>query len=882
MFDRSARAAFRIALIYLIVSTMWILFSDRVLENLVTDPVNLTRYQTMKGVFFVVATTVMLYLLQRRELMRSERSEQGARRSSERSLTLLNTIPDHIVRIHRDGTVRDYRGASESDFNLRAEDIINHDITNVFPPPIGETFQLTMNSVLQTFRPSIFEYSLEGDETYRFEVRMAPSGEDEVIAIIRNITEIQKVGEILRRAEHEKEVILDSLVEHVIYSNPDLEIQWANLAAVESAGLSREDLIGRHCYEIWAERDDACPDCPVKEAILKGHVVERERTTPDGRTWFIRGYPVNDEEGETIGGIEVTLEITEQKIAERALEESEIRYRSLFREAKDAIFLMQGSRFLESNQSAAEMFLTNREDIRGMVVADLSPPMQPDGQTSEVAAAERIRATMEGNPQFFTWKHMRTNGEVFDAEVSLSRIELDDTIYVQAIVRDITDRIQTTIALQQYADRLELLRQMDQAILEAHSAEDVANAAVQHLRRVGICDRASITLIDEDRGETKIIAVDFNGETKLSPGMTVRMQDPSSLEGLKTGGIRIYPDLRAIKEPSATIKQLMDEGILSYINIPLIAQGGLFGVLHVASHEAEPISEEGLEIAQEVATVLAIALHQASLHERVQRHADILEDRVEERTRELEEANSRLKELDRLKSEFVSNVSHELRTPITNIMLYLDLFNQPGREEKQTEFLSILKEEARRLSRLIEDLLTLSRLEQSDYLTNKELHVLDAIIADVFTAVSARARGRDIQLHHEINQAIPAVEVNRDQMVQVLTNLVTNAVVYSEAGKSVNVTSELCSMDDSRYICLRVHNDGSYIEAEDLPHIFERFYRGKSGQLSGEAGTGLGLAISKQIIERHRGQLEVESHPDTGTTFTIWLPINQPGRDHTA
>jgi len=872
MLDRSKQTAFRIAAIYFLASILWILFSGRLLELAVSDPALVTRLQRWKDLIFVAGTTLLLYLLQQRELAQLAQADRELRQNHDRTLTLLNTLPDHIIRLRLDGYVVDYRGASESDFQLRVDQIQNEMIKDVFPPPIGDTFLLTIETVLRTFKPSIFEFSPEEDGQ-RFEVRMVPSGEEEAIAIIRNITDIQRVGEILRRADHEKEVILDSLVEHVIYSNPELEILWANEAAVSSTPFLREELIGKKCYEIWAGRDTPCEDCPVEAAIRSGNMVERERATPDGRTWFIRGYPVCDEDENIIGGIEVTLETTEQKLAERALEESEIRYRSLFRGAKDAILLMLDGRVRECNPFAADMFGAARDEMLGWAVIDFSPAVQPDGSDSAVAAEEHLQAAIRGEPQFFYWKHQRKDGSLFDAEVSLSPIEIDKIVYVQAIVRDITERVKATMSLQQYADRLQLLRQVDQAILEAHSAEDVAAAAVRHLRRVGVCDRASITLIDEDKMETRVVAVDVEGETELSVGKAVRLQEPGSLEKIQQSGVQVFSDLTSIKEPNETVRQLLAEGIRSYSNIPLVAQGGLFGVLHLGSRDTGELSAENVEIAQEVANVLSVALHQASLNERVQQHAAILEERVEERTRELAEANNRLQELDRLKSEFVSNVSHELRTPITNIMLYLDLFNHPDRQGRQDEFLDILKDEARRLSRLIEDLLTLSRMEQSSQLIDKELHVLDAIIADVFKALQAQAKDKDIVLQHEMNQTIPAVEVNRDQIVQVLTNLVTNAIVYSGAGKTVQISSTLCRTEETRFVCLLIHNDGSHIDEEDLPHIFERFYRGQSGQLSGEAGTGLGLAISKEIIERHRGQIEVVSNPEDGTTFTIWLPI---------
>jgi len=123
----------------------------------------------------------------------------------------------------------------------------------------------------------------------------------------------------LNRKKHERESILDSLVEHVIYEDKDLKIIWPNKAACDSAEGEREELIGRYCYQIWPQRDSPCEDCPVLEAIEKGEPCEIEKSTPDGKSWFIRGYPVKDDKGQVQGAVEVTLDITGNKKSEEKL-----------------------------------------------------------------------------------------------------------------------------------------------------------------------------------------------------------------------------------------------------------------------------------------------------------------------------------------------------------------------------------------------------------------------------------------------------------------------------------------------------------------------------------------------------------------------------------
>jgi rsbT co-antagonist protein RsbR len=135
--------------------------------------------------------------------------------------------------------------------------------------------------------------------------------------------EMTQRTDALKKAEWEKEAILDSQLEHVVYQDLEHRILWANRAACESVNATREDLIGKYCYEIWPQRSERCEDCPVAAAVAAGTMQEVEKTTPDGRSWFIRGYPVRDEDGNIVSGIEITQDITARKKTEERLTQLE-------------------------------------------------------------------------------------------------------------------------------------------------------------------------------------------------------------------------------------------------------------------------------------------------------------------------------------------------------------------------------------------------------------------------------------------------------------------------------------------------------------------------------------------------------------------------------
>lgn len=148
-------------------------------------------------------------------------------------------------------------------------------------------------------------------------------------ASIRDVHARKLAEQALERAEREKVLILDSLVELVVHQDRDLTVLWANRAACESVGLTREELIGRHCYELWGGQEEVCADCPVARAMETGRWAETEKTTPDGRIWAIQGTPIRDEAGRIIGGAEIALDITKHKRTEQALKDLRRKHQKL-------------------------------------------------------------------------------------------------------------------------------------------------------------------------------------------------------------------------------------------------------------------------------------------------------------------------------------------------------------------------------------------------------------------------------------------------------------------------------------------------------------------------------------------------------------------------
>ena len=227
---------------------------------------------------------------------------------------------------------------------------------------------------------------------------------------------------------------------------------------------------------------------------------------------------------------------------------------------------------------------------------------------------------------------------------------------------------------------------------------------------------------------------------------------------------------------------------------------------------------------------------------------------------------------DKMRVDFVANASHELRTPLAAILGFIETLSDPGTGSEpatRARFLGIMDGEARRMQRLVDDLMSLSRIEAEKYRLPDERVDLRALINETLAVVrrGLGARGEDV-VADVANDALP-VRGDRAQLSQLLHNLIGNSAKYGRAGTPIRVT---LARGSSATMRLSVSDEGEGIAPEHLPRLTERFYRIDSGRSRAMGGTGLGLAIVKHIVERHRGRLDIASEVGKGTTISMLLP----------
>lgn len=257
------------------------------------------------------------------------------------------------------------------------------------------------------------------------------------------------------------------------------------------------------------------------------------------------------------------------------------------------------------------------------------------------------------------------------------------------------------------------------------------------------------------------------------------------------------------------------------------------------------------------------ALRQSNLH---------LEQRVQERTAELQDALNKLTELNRMKNDFISNVSHELRTPLAHMVGYIDLLSAEALGPvtgDQRSALAVLEKSYKRLAGLIDNLLFLSfDTAETLHLEPSEVRLAE-LIAQVVEQYQARAANEQIALTHEVPAELPAVMADVNRLEWAVAQLVDNALKFNSREGRVHLTARL----DGRRIEVSVADTGVGIPADRLLEIFEPFHQLDSSSTRRHAGTGIGLTLAKRIIEGHGSKLEVESLPGKGSRFSFTLPI---------
>ena len=553
--------------------------------------------------------------------------------------------------------------------------------------------------------------------------------------------------------------------------------------------------------------------------------------------------------------------------------------------------------------------------------------------------------------------------ETLTAQIAIA---IENARLYEAVGQELVERKQAEESLARHNRELALLNHASQAFGSTLDLEQVLSAVLEEARHLLGVTACSIWLV-EPGSEELICRHSIGSQSDAVQGWRLAPGEGFAGWVAQSGESLIVPDAQADERYFKGVDQRTGLSLRSILSVPLRAEQKVTGVLQVLDTKIDSFDAADVTLIEPLAASASIAIENARLHLQLLDHAGQLEQRVQERTAQLQAQYARLeaimgsisdgiivtsaqgelilanpvaqtwlnqtlspedaaqlhetvqdlarraserpqavleltgldlelkaapvteekseqqvvvvaahdvshlKALDRVKTRFVSNVSHELRTPITTIKLYAALMRK--RPEKWDEYLDTLTLEADRQARLVEDILQISRIDTGRLEIHPRPAPLNELTKIAVANRRALAESEGLTLEHHPAEPGPTVLVDPERVMQVLNNLVENAIHYTPEGGKIVVSTGTGETENRIWATATVADTGMGIPEGELPHIFERFFRGEKPQTLQISGTGLGLAIVKEIVELHGGRVIVESEMGAGTTFTIWLPL---------
>lgn len=584
----------------------------------------------------------------------------------------------------------------------------------------------------------------------------------------------EAIASSLRESEESYRLLVEGVEDYAIFRlDPQGYIVSWNSGAERIKGYKPAEILG-HNYSILFTAEDIerhKPEQALLIAVREGHFVEDAwRRRKDGSLFWASTAitALRNESGNLCGFSKVTRDITERKQAEEEL-------RQLVKDLSDVKFAIDRAAILATtdargtitnvNDKFCELSQYSREELIGQ-----NHRLINSGYHPQAFFANLWSTIKRGNVWHGEIKNRAKDGSYYWVDTTIVPF-LDDAgkpFQYLAIRFDISDRKHAQEVLRRYAERLEALHEIDRAILRAESPQELARAALLRLHSVVPYEQAMVVLFRFQTQEAELLTRELNGELR---GETVPISDLIPIEvSLEQASIRYIEDLSTLAPSPPLLERQLAEGKRSWLSISLIAEGDLIGELEVFARPVAAFTGEHQEIVTEVANQLAIAMQQARLREQLQNYAAELEQRVIERTTELQEANEALE-------VFVYSASHDLRAPLRGIQGlaqvlledYGELFDSEGQLYAQRLVIS-----AQEMSALLQDLLEYSRLSRAEI--NLQRVNLGSIVATALTQIQTELQSQ----HAQVRVEIPSFEVmgHRATLIQVVTNLITNAIKF--------------------------------------------------------------------------------------------------------
>lgn len=677
--------------------------------------------------------------------------------------------------------------------------------------------------------------------------------------------------------------------EHVFFYIHDNEHRWQYLSpSVENVlGYTPEELVGQRYDELLTgylsdEKGNKLRD----RAIFTG-----ERSTPyvvlfqrrDGRRMFLEivETPIITD-GKAIGIQGFARDITDHKLAEIALSESEEKFSKAFRCSPDPITIttLEEGRFIDVNDSFLRITEYERDEVIGRTSFDLNIWVHPEDRLRVKAALQNEGAVVNQEFEF-----RRKSGETFVVLSSAEIISLGGEQCLIFVNHDISLRKQAEAQLRMSAQRDRLLTEIASRIRQSLNLDQILNTTVTEIRQFLQADR--VYILDLSEGSTSWVAAESANLNYCSLREWTPIDDNHVKEicaCFAENRVCVINDTTQVEFTGAIAQDFVNYQIRACIGVSITVCDQFFGLL-IANQCSQPRQWQSFEIEllEQLATQLAIAIQQAKLYEEVQAFNASLERQVEERTQQLQQKYAELQELNQIKDEFLHAFSHDLRTPIMGTLLVLKNLQRqndssstnPGDTVSISRLiLERMMQSSERQLNLINSLLEAHSSEVRGIVLRYELLQLNSLIQAIAEDLEPMLVKNQATLIDRVPADLPFVTADPLQLRRVFENLLTNALNHNPPG----LTLILGASVEQDMIRCTVADNGVGMNPEVCDRLFERYVRGDSlgegfSSHARSTGIGLGLYLCRQIITAHGGQIGVTSNRGSGSTFWFTLPL---------
>jgi PAS domain S-box-containing protein len=886
--------------------------------------------------FFVISITNVRVKDQREieaQLDEIQWAEKALKESEDKFRNLFEHARDAVFIADADtGILVDANQAGCDMIGLPRDKILGKEMTVLHPPETAQKCQEVFRDHVQKGMVASDEMVIQRADGTRLPVSVSASviklADKTIIqGVFRDISESKQSEDALRESEEKFHTIVDHSNDGIVFIKNGI-IQYCNPKLLELGNYTEADFLGKPFIDFVVPESRS----KILETYFKRMAGQETADKYELNLLAKDGKILNTEISaslvimkQELVDIVLVRDITERKKVEDALAIEATRRRILIEQSRDGIVIIdQDGNVYEANQRFAEMLGYTLEEVRRLKVYDwefLYPPER---------TLEMMRTVDEKGDHFET-QHRRKDGTTFNVEISSNGATIAGQKLIFCVCRDITGRKQMEKSLKESEEKFSrafmnspqavVITSLDDGtILEANDTF----AGLSGYNRQELVDRKAIELDLWNSQEEREYVIKTLNEKGIVKNFERRFIDRTGKMNTwlfsadkitidnKPCMLSVTIDIterkrteEALKQSEEKYRELINtstDAIVSTDPKMLITIWNNGATRMFGYTEKEMLGQSILtvfpadsykDISREIINIRNTG--KGEFNNKIFEVSGLKKDcstipiEVSLSTRESDgnyiitaiirdittrkEAEKKLREIDQMKSEFLSNVSHELRTPLQSISGFTKLImtGKVPDPTTQHEFLNIIDRETMHLGNLINSLLDMSRLESGRFKIYKKPTSLSDIFTYSVKMFQSLAREKDINLTESISPELPEIEVDGERMRQVVINLVGNAVKFSDPGSSVHIKVEV----QNKELLFQVIDHGTGIREEAMKHLFERFYRAEGETVKG--GTGLGLYISKQIIDAHGGRIWAESEFGKGSIFSFTLPLISEG-----